>query len=161
MVNMKETITELRSLIETYHRRFLEVDEDALSAKPRPEKWSRKEVIGHLVDSAHNNLRRFICGQYEEPANAIAYDPDFWVKSNNYQALDTRSLIQLWKMMNEQICHVLAAMPEEAHARTCKTSSKGVELHELSWLANDYIKHLKHHLNQVFPGEFNITYVST
>lgn len=160
MVNMNDTITELRSLIETYHRRFLEVEEDALSAKPRPEKWSRKEVIGHLVDSAHNNLRRFICGQYEDSANAIVYDPDFRVKANDYENLESTRLIHLWKLVNEQICRVLAAMPEKAYTRTCNTGFNGEQLHELRWLANDYIKHLKHHLNQVFPGEFNLTYVS-
>ena len=157
---MEDTIRGLKILIETYYRRFLEVDESALSAKPRPDKWSRKEVIGHLVDSAHNNLRRFICGRYEEPGNAIVYNPDFWVKANHYQNLDSRSVIDLGKMMNDQVRIVLAAMPEEAHTRKCNTSFTGVDLHELGWLAKDYVKHLKHHLNQVFPGEFNVTYES-
>jgi hypothetical protein len=160
MVTMNDTMRELRALTETYHKRFLDADDNALSAKPRAEKWSRKEVIGHLIDSAHNNLRRFICGQYDESANPIVYDPDFWVKANNYQNLSTTAVIDLWRAVNDQLYNVLLAMPEEAYTRTCNTGRQEMEMHDLEWLAADYVKHMKHHLNQIFPGEFDVTYIS-
>lgn len=160
MVVMENTIHELEILIATYHQRFLELEEDVLSGKPQPGKWSKKEVIGHLIDSAHNNMRRFICGQYDDPEKSIVYDPDVWVRANDYQNLDSGAIISLWKAINEQLCRVLAAMPKEAYAKQCNTAFKGVELHSLQWLAEDYVRHMKHHLNQVFPGEFNVLYVS-
>ena len=30
--------------------------EEILKKKPSPEKWSKKEILGHLIDSAINNL---------------------------------------------------------------------------------------------------------
>ena len=160
MVTMNETIRELDQLVEKYHRRFLDEQESALSARSQPGKWSKKEVIGHLTDSAHNNLRRFICGQYDEPVNPIAYDPDWWVKANDYQNLQTTYIIDLWCFMNRQICRVLSAMPTEAYGRLCNTGGSQAELHDLEWIAADYVRHMKHHLNQIFPGEFDVTYIS-
>ena len=98
-------ITDLKQIVETYIQKFSQIPDEDFSAKPNPNKWSRKEVVGHLTDSAQNNLRRFIVGQYETEPN-IVYEQDFWVKSNNYQETPTENVIQLWKLLNLQICSV-------------------------------------------------------
>jgi hypothetical protein len=28
--------------------------------RPAPERWTKKEVVGHLIDSASNNHQRFV-----------------------------------------------------------------------------------------------------
>lgn len=116
--------------------------------KPSPVKWSKKEIIGHLIDSAHSNARRFVVAQYEDNPEII-YNQDKWVAICNYQQWDSLSLIRLWCLLNWQICEILKNMPAEAAQRSCMTQ----ELHTLEWLANDYIKHLKHHLHQVLGLE--------
>jgi hypothetical protein len=69
-----------------------------------PEKWSKKEIIGHLCDSAFTNIRRFVVTQYKENEN-IVYDQNAWVKAQNYQNVPTSELINLWKALNYQIVH--------------------------------------------------------
>jgi hypothetical protein len=83
--NMNSTVNELLSVINDYSQRFEKFSEEEFSAKPDPSKWSKKEVLGHLIDSAQNNLRRFVVGQYEMVPPKITYDQDFWVAANGYQ----------------------------------------------------------------------------
>lgn len=155
---MKHVVQELQELLSEYTKKFEAIQEPAFSDKPLPNKWSKKEVIGHLIDSGQNNLRRFIVSQYTpEPPN-IVYDQDFWVNANGYQLMKKEDVISLWRLVNERICAVLANMPEENYAKPCNTGKTEVQLHPVQWLAEDYVKHMKHHINQVIPRSFDIVY---
>ena len=151
---MKNVIHELREIVSDYSGKINALTDAEFSDKPLPDKWSRKEVIGHLVDSAQNNLRRFICGQYETPAPLIVYDQDFWVNANQYQNMDRQDIIQLWRLLNLRICAVLENMPEGNYGKECNTGT----LRSIEWLAADYVKHMKHHINQVISRSFDVTY---
>lgn len=152
---MNTVVSELRDIVAAFSAALLALPEPAFSFKPHAGKWSKKEIIGHLIDSGHNNLRRFICGQYEE-APHIRYEQDFWVAANNYQAARQEDVVALWAMVNERIAVVLAGMPAVHYSRVCNTGGSVAELHTLEWLAQDYVRHLKHHLNQVFPASFGV-----
>lgn len=151
---MKEITRELREIVAAWTEKAAAIPPDEFSAKPLPHKWSRKEVLGHLIDSAQNNLRRFICAQYEESPPRIAYQQDFWVAANQYQSMPQGDVIALWRLMNLRLCAVLENMPAENYEKVCDTGS----LHTLAWIAEDYIKHLKHHLNQIISGSFDVIY---
>ncbi len=84
---MKQIASELREIIHTFSERISLINEADFSAKINPSKWSKKEVLGHLIDSAENNLRRFICSQYESQPPKIRYDQNFWVTANNYHSM--------------------------------------------------------------------------
>lgn len=157
---MKETIEELDQIISEYAKKISAIPETEFSAKPLPNKWSKKEVVGHLIDSAQNNLRRFICGQYESAPPKITYDQDRWVASNNYQATDSSEVIALWNLTNKRIVAILRQMPPSAYAMTCNTGKTDTQLYSLEWLAADYVRHMKHHLNQIIPNSFEINYVT-
>lgn len=150
---MRKTVEDLRSITREYSSKLAQLSEDEMRERPHPDKWSRKEVIGHLIDSAQNNLRRFIVGQYDQ-STYIVYEQDFWVKANYYHAMHTPDLIALWRLLNERIATVLETMPDNLRANTLNTG----ETHTLEWIGADYVKHLKHHLNQVFKNAFDITY---
>ncbi|HYG20137.1 MAG TPA: DinB family protein [Ohtaekwangia sp.] len=157
---MRETAAELHSIIVDFNHKISQIPEDEFTAKPLPHKWSKKEVLGHLIDSAQNNLRRFICGQYETTPPKIVYDQDFWVAVNGYQAAEKESVLQHWVHLNNRIANVLMTMPAENHSRQCDTGKEAQQLRTLDWLAADYVKHLKHHLNQIIPGSYDIRYSS-
>src|SRR5688572_20551284 len=118
---MENVYTELNSVASEFSKKFSKFSEEEFSAKPNPTKWSKKEVIGHLIDSAQNNLRRFIVGQYDNQPN-IVYQQDFWVQANGYQQIMKEDVIQLWLLINKQICAVLANMPKENYSKLCNTS---------------------------------------
>ena len=145
---MKQTAQQLESLIDQYKTSLLSIPEDSLTPKPSPTKWSRKEIIGHLIDSAQSNIRRFVVAQYEDTPY-IVYNQDRWVSIVNYQEWNTKDLIDLWYLLNRQIVMILKNTSDEVAQRNCQTQ----DLHTLEWLAIDYIKHLKHHMHVVLELE--------
>lgn len=145
---LKDTIQQLEEITEKYTPQLKAIEKAAFSHKPLPEKWSKKELVGHMIDSAQNNIRRFVVAQYEDKPT-ILYAQDNWVVSAGYQHYREDDLIQLWALLNKHICAVLKNIPEGAEKKLCNTGS----LHSIEWLAEDYIKHLRHHLNQVLDLE--------
>lgn len=115
---------------------------------PENGKWSNKEIIGHLTDSAHVNLQRFVRCTYEDGFKLIYYQ-DEWVKAQHYKGADVAELLQLWKLVNRQIALVLTNYPNDRISATCDTSREGVTFNTVEFLANDYLAHMQHHLNQL------------
>lgn len=149
---MKETTATLEHLISTYSAKLKHLSANYFSEKPHPDQWSRKEELGHLIDSAHNNLRRFIVAQYETNPN-ITYDQNFWNVANLYQQQTSQDLIELWVLLNKQIVVTLDAMPHENKGRMCDTGKEQPEFHSIEWLAKDYSTHLLHHLHHLLDLE--------
>ena len=141
---MEAIAFELETIINDYWPQLDRIPLDESGYKASPSKWSKKEIIGHLIDSAQNNIRRFITAQYEENPK-IVYNQDLWVTKNDYQNYNLTDLVSLWQLLNKQIIHILRNMPAEMFQRTCQAG----QIHTIEWLAGDYIKHLKHHLHQV------------
>ena len=145
---MELIVKDLEAVIRPYLPALKSLDEFQLTHKASPSKWSKKEVIGHLIDSAQCNIRRFVVTQYEENPTII-YNQEKWVTITGYQYWSSNDLIDLWYLLNRQICEILNNTSSEIAQRQCRTE----ELHTIEWLAQDYIKHLKHHLHQVLGLE--------
>lgn len=145
---MKQTASQLLQLINQHLPALRKIAEAEYSAKPALNKWSKKEILGHMIDSAQSNIRRFVKAQYEENP-LIRYNQEKWVAINNYQQWETKDIIDLWYLLNKQICHILNNTPVEMYQRSCQTE----DLHTLEWLAADYVKHLQHHLHAVLDLE--------
>jgi hypothetical protein len=140
-----DIINELTALLSQQQVLFSEVNESEYAWKRVPGKWSRKEIIGHLIDSAQNNIQRFIRGQYET-GSSIRYEQDTWVRLNGYQEASLSDLITLWFLLNRQIIRIIDKMPTGNFERT---SMIGDQAYSLQWLMEDYVRHLKHHLVQI------------
>jgi hypothetical protein len=145
---MNATAARLEQIINNHLPALHQLTNEAWLYKPNPDKWSRKEILGHLADSAHSNIRRFVVAQYEDNPS-IRYNQDQWVAINHYQQWPAGDIISLWYALNKQICHILNNTPEGRYERTCQTEA----LHTIAWLADDYVKHLLHHLHAVLDLE--------
>jgi hypothetical protein len=145
---MKLVAVEMEADIEKHIAALHAIPETRMSSKPAPGKWSKKEIMGHLIDSAQTNIRRFISAQYEDEPY-IVYNQDKWVLLNGYQQWDTKNIIELWYQLNKQICRILETMPPGAAERNCRSEA----VHTIGWLATDYLKHLRHHLHVVLELE--------
>ena len=138
----------LKNIIDEELHRFEKISEEEWSYKISPEKWSKKEILGHLCDSALSNIRRFVITQYKENDN-IVYDQNFWVKAQNYQNVRTLDIINLWKFLNFQIVHTVENIPDEALQRTCDMTKAEHKVFTLEFIIKDYIDHLQHHLKAI------------
>ncbi len=145
---MQAVAEEFEKLIDNYVAQLNALPKEEFDTRSAPEKWSKKEMLGHLIDSAESNIRRFVVAQYEQDP-VIVYNQDRWVAINDYANWDVNDLIQLWYSLNKQVCYILKNTSAETAQRTCKTQ----ELHTIEWLAIDYIRHLKHHLHEVLSLE--------
>ena len=145
---MKKVIEELSELVANYPAKLQGLSRDDFARKDAPGKWSRKQELGHLIDSAHSNLRRFIVGQYE-PGQKIIYNQNFWVEALHYDQQESADLINLWMLMNLQIIQALQSIPAKDYGNTIDTGNGKTELRSLEWLAADYVVHLKHHLHHI------------
>lgn len=147
-INITMNYQILKNIIDAELQRFQNITEEEWLHRSSPEKWSKKEIIGHLCDSAFTNIRRFVVTQYKENDN-IVYDQNAWVKAQNYQNVPTEELISLWKSLNYQIVHVVENIPDEAMQRTCDTTKTDPQVFTLEFIINDYVDHLQHHLKAI------------
>ena len=145
---MNDTIATLEIIIEKYKPLLQKINNDAWVNKPQPNKWSKKEEFGHLIDSAQNNIRRFIVAQHEEQPY-IVYQQDEWVAISNYRNYQVNDLIDLWVLINKHIGMILKNTSAEKAKRLVLTQS----IHSIEWLAADYNKHLLHHLHHLLELE--------
>jgi len=142
MIN--KSIERLAFLCDTIPGLLNAIDEQAFSAKPAPQKWSKKEIIGHLIDSATNNHQRFVRGQFEENPK-IVYDQNKWNDHNYYNLIDGKQIIAFWAFYNKHLVEVIKNIPEEKLKNIVNTEGR----YTLEFLIIDYVEHMEHHLRQV------------
>lgn len=81
---IEQAISRLDFIIDKVPGILMQISEEEMSEKLSPNKWSKKEVIGHLVDSATNNHQRFVRGQFEDMPE-IRYDQNKWNECSFYR----------------------------------------------------------------------------
>jgi len=122
------------------------IDEQTFSFKPAPNKWSKKEILGHLIDSANNNHQRFVRARFEDKP-IIYYIQDDWNKYGYYNQIESAKIIALWTAYNRYLAELIGYIPAEALSRECRTDED--QKYTLEFLINDYVEHLEHHLKQI------------
>jgi len=144
---MREIIERLNYLIETLPIRVKQFSEEEFSAKPL-NKWSKKEILGHLCDSATNNHHRFIRIQFEEQPFVVVPYNNNWVLIQDYQSIPNLEVVGFWTALNRQIVRVISKIPEEKLLYLCDIGDN--KFISLSELIQDYLRHMDHHLIQIF-----------
>ena len=122
------------------------IPEDAASKKPAPNKWSKKEILGHLIDSAANNHQRFMRLQLQAEISLPGYDQDDWVRLNRYQQRTWNEIVTLWSAYNRHLAAVIESLDDSALGHVWHSPDGDVTL---EFIASDYVRHLKHHLAQI------------
>lgn len=155
---MNQFLEDFRQRIETGKTRLLAISEEQAS-EARPDKWSPKQILGHLIDSAANNHERFVRAQFTNDLVCRGYDQDAWVTVQQYQNEPWADLIELWAAYNRHLLHLIGVMPKNllnsdrkehnldqvAFRPVSRSSSTTLE-----YFVRDYADHLSHHLTQIF-----------
>lgn len=143
------------------------ISEAEFNRKDFPKKWSKKETLGHLIDSAINNTQRFTMATLDEKYIFERYNQDLWVEVNDYNSRQAKELIDLWESLNYHLAALLVKIPDSKLAK--KTTrhnfneicmlmvAEGSES-SLSYLIWDYLYHMEHHLSQIISTyEYELT----
>lgn len=150
-------VDELRRAVEDATPKLLALGE-ASATRPAPLKWSPREIIGHLIDSASNNHQRFVRGQLQDDLVFPGYAQEDWVRIGRYADAPWGELVALWRTFNLQLARVMESTPEEVRRRprerhdfaTIGVSGPPGEPPCLDHIMSDYVAHLLHHLGQIF-----------
>jgi hypothetical protein len=122
------------------------------AATPRASgKWSKKEILGHLIDSASNNHQRFVRVQIGNDLTMPGYDQADWVRVQAYASTPWADLVALWRGYNTHLARVIGSIPPEALAHRVSIGDNAPPV-TLEFVARDYVTHLLHHLSQILPG---------
>jgi len=151
----------LNKIISFSAEKIREIPNSEINLKPSPDKWSKKEILGHLIDSAYNNHQRFLRAVERDNLVFRPYNQVDWVLKNNYQNREIDEILDIWIMVNNHINVLVGSLSDELlnkettdhnfHVVCMNAYQEGVKT-SLSYLIWDYIFHLEHHLSQIIPG---------
>jgi hypothetical protein len=144
---MKELSEKLVQAVQSAEGKLRKVSEADSNTPVLKGGWSRKQVIGHLIDSASNNHQRFVRTTLQGSLEFPAYDQDGCVRVQAVQNAPWPLLVSLWTDYNLYLAHVIANLPADKLQANCRIGKdKPVTLR---FLAEDYLRHLLHHLGQI------------
>jgi hypothetical protein len=144
---MKDIAQQLRSIIATVEPQLSRMNHDDMGFKPDSLEWSKKEILGHLIDSAANNHQRFVRAVNKVAAQFPTYDQNEWVRIQRHNERPWQSLITLWSAYNNHLSHVIECIPEDAEPSPCNIGKEDPV--PLDLVIKDYRRHLRHHLKDI------------
>lgn len=142
---MNFDVENFEAVVSSFHGRLLAVPAAKTSIKPALDKWSLKEIVGHLIDSASNNHQRFVRLQEQSSLNLPGYDQENWVLIQKYNAMSWDDLVSLWYLLNTLLLHIIRGMPPDCLGNIFHAPEGPITMNSL---VNDYFQHLEGHMKQ-------------
>jgi hypothetical protein len=145
---MLTTAEQLTKVIEEAKPRLLALTDARTSSKPIPDKWSIREILGHCIDSASNNLQRIVRMQELADIGTFRYTQEHWVRAQHYGDESWADLVNHWYYLNKHLSHVIAHIDPATLDNVCDMGNPKPAT--LRYVAQDYLRHLRHHMDQIF-----------
>ena len=158
---MQDFLDDFRQTLSLAAERFKLISESQSGIPRADEKWSPKQILGHLIDSAANNHSRFVRAQFTDDLVFAGYEQTKWVDVQRYQDETWADLVQLWHSYNRHILHIIEVTPEEQRTKLRAKHNlhqiasellKEDEPVTLDWFMRDYLDHMRKHLGQIFES---------
>jgi hypothetical protein len=109
--------------------------------------WTRKQIVGHMMDSASNNRQRFVRAAIEGRYAGPKYAQESWVTAHGYARQPWERLLRWWEVQNEVLAAVVDEIEDARLGAVCVVGEDAPVT--LRYLIEDYIGHQKHHLAQI------------
>jgi len=143
---MKDVYLELNSIINDFYNKYKGLDNEIASKRPGTDRWTLKEIVGHLIDSASNNHQRFVRLQIVDELIFPGYGKDNskWLEIEKYNELNFYDIISLWKQYNILIGNIIKET-DEGKLENYWIKSDGDKI-TLKDLMIDYVRHMREHV---------------
>ena len=140
---------ELRAEVEAALPRLRALSEARAAESRGAGKWVRKEILGHLIDSAANNHQRFVRARFSDRFVWPGYDQNAWVDAHGYRERPWSELVDLWAGLNGHLAIAMSRVPADRLDTECAIGDDPPAA--LEWWMHDYVRHMRHHLAQILP----------
>jgi DinB family protein len=141
------TDAQFRQRISSAYQQLRGISEQDSQGPAREDGWSRKEILGHLIDSALNNHQRFVRAALDGSYNGPSYQQEGWVAIHGYRTMAWDALLEHWRWQNELLSAVVERIPENRLGGQCRVGEDAPVT--LRFLIEDYLAHLGHHVRQI------------
>ena len=143
----KHLADELEYLVTTAFERLEGLDDTQTSVRPSPKAWSKKEILGHLIDSASNNHQRFVRAQCASKLAFPPYAQEQWVDLQRYNRADWGQMLAFWRLYNLHLAHIVRQIPAGKMSVPCTIGTEAPVT--LAFLVEDYLAHMRLHFEQL------------
>ena len=163
MTSDPECARRLRAALTAAEPLLRTISESDSARRPGPDKWSPRQIIGHLIDSASNNHQRFVRAVWQEDLVFSGYEQEEWVDLQRYQETAWSELLTFWLAYNRHLVRVMSAVPPEARLRVhVRHNLHAIATHApsrpeqatLDYFMLDYVDHLELHLRQILGASW-------
>jgi hypothetical protein len=144
---MKTTSEQIREIIAAAKPELLKIPPEIASKKLSPDTWSKKEILGHLIDSASNNHQRFVRAAQNIAGDFPTYNQNRWVEVQRYNEMNWIDLVEFFSQYNLHLCQVIDSLPTEVLKNPCNIGKENPVT--LEFVIEDYLRHLGHHIKQI------------
>jgi hypothetical protein len=156
---MTSTADRLARILAATPLRLADVSDADASAPPAPGRWSQKEILGHLIDSAANNHQRFVRAVLDGSYRGPGYAQNDWVRIHGYRQMPWENLVSTWYSYNSLLARLIANIPENKLDANCFIGSAGLP-DTLEFVIEDYVLHMRHHIDHLLQRQSITEYPS-
>lgn len=144
---LKDAAEELEQTMAKTAAALIMISGEDVARRSATGKWTKKEILGHLIDSAANNHQKFVRAM-TNAGTFLGYDQEAWVSAQRYNLLDWNELIGFWRMYNRHLVTLIKNAEAEDLVKEIGINGSS---YTLEFLVTDYLAHLKQHLKQIVP----------
>jgi hypothetical protein len=141
----------LKEAVEREAAHLRRITEEDAGTRTSPRAWSKKEELGHLIDSATNNHVRFVRASVEPEFRGAGYEQNRWVEQHGYHEMPWSEIVDFWQRYNDLLSRLVRRIPEDRLQTPCVVGNSPAVT--LRFLIEDYVLHMQHHLDHILQRE--------
>jgi hypothetical protein len=141
---------DFRAELNALHATLLALPPELACTRWRSGGWTRKQIVGHLLDSAANNRQRFVRAAIDGHYSGLKYAQDAWVEAHGYAGQSWETLLRWWETEHEILAAAVDNIPEGRLGASCAIGDDAPV--SLRFLIEDYLRHQRWHFAQLTSG---------
>jgi len=138
---------DFRAELKNYYAALLTISPAQADTPWREGGWTRKQIVGHLLDSAANNRQRFVRAAIDGEYVGPNYAQEAWVAAHGYEYEAWETLLRWWRTEHEILAAVVDRIPDSRLDAKCRVGDGPVVT--LRSLIEDYLRHHRQHFQQL------------
>ncbi|NVJ88898.1 MAG: DinB family protein [Flavobacteriaceae bacterium] len=144
IANGKYIVENLKDYQQEFDGVLRKVDKDKFNYSYKPNKWTIKEVIQHLIDAERVFAYRALCFARNEGVDLPGFNQDEYVLNSFAKERDYYFLLNEMATLRVSTAQMYLSFTEEALLRKGKASGNILSVRAIGYLLSG---HQRHHLN--------------